>query len=143
MMNHGKVLLSSLVKTSRIGQIHIRSVLDTGMASALRTVLEHQLKEYSAIESEANTIAFQRGWELPEQDAAIRFLLDRRNRLRLTGKHTDSRIADLMIRENTGGMIRNLQQLNRMEDEDIRLRVLFQKLLDCETACIRQMQRFL
>ena len=142
-MKTNKELLSSLLKTTQIGQIEIRSVLDTAMEPSLRAILRGQLREFDSIESEAHRIASQRGWELPELDPAIRFLLDRRNRFRLTGKNTDSRIADILIQGNTKGIIQNLQNIHRFQSEDTRLRILCQKLLDCENAGIRQMQAFL
>lgn len=126
-----------------MGQIGIRSVLDTAMESSLRSVLNAQLREFDAIESEAHSIASQRGWELPELDPAVRFLTDRKNRIRLTGKNTDSRIADILIQQNTRGIIKNLQNIHQIQTEDTRVRILSQKLLDCENAGIRQMQAFL
>lgn len=126
-----------------MGQAGIRSVLDTSMEPSLRIALHNQLREYDAIETEAHAIACQRGWELPELDPAVRFLSDRMTRFRLTGKDTDSRIADMMIQGNTKGMIKGLRNLHRFTEEDHRVRILSQRLLDCETAGIRQMQGFL
>ena len=65
-MNNGKEILSSVLKTTQMGQVGIRSVLDTTMCPSLRKALESQLREYDSIESEAHAIASQRGWELPE-----------------------------------------------------------------------------
>lgn len=142
-MKNSKELLSSLLKTTQMGQIGIRSLLDTRMQPSLRSALQDQLREYDSIETEAHSIASQRGWELPELDPAVRFLADRMTRLRLTGKNTDSRIADMMIQGNTRGMIKGLRNLHQFASDDQRVRILSQKLLDCETANIRQMQDFL
>ena len=142
-MNNNQILLSSLLRTVQKGQVEIRSVLDTAMKPGLRHTLQQQLREYDSIETEALAIARQRGWDLPEMDTALRFLTDRMIRMKLTGRNTDSRIADLLIQTNTRGMIRSLQVLNRYTDKDSNIRVLSQKLLDCETANIRQMQGFL
>ena len=135
--------LSSILKTAQMGQAGIRSVLDTSMRPALRKTLEVQLREYDSIETEAFTIALQRGWELPELDPGRRFLKDRVTRLKLNGRGTDSRIADLLIQGNTKGMIQGLRNLHRFSGQDHQIRILSQKLLDCETAHIRQMQAFL
>lgn len=142
-MKTSKELLSSLLKTTQMGQIGIRSVLDTTMRPTLRTALQDQLREYDAIETEAHTIASQRGWELPELDPALRFMADRMTRFRLTGKNNESKIAGMMIQGNTRGMIKGLKNLHQLTAEDPRVRILSQKLLDCETANIRQMQGFL
>jgi len=117
--------------------------LDTSMRSSLRSTLENQLQEYDSIETEAYTIALQRGWELPELDPARRFLRDRITRMKLNGGHSDSRIADILIQGNTKGMIQGLKNLHQFDGQDPQIRILSQKLLDCETAHIRQMQTFL
>ena len=142
-MKKSQQLLSDMLKTIQISQVEIRSVLDTPMPSSLRSTLETQLKEYDAMETEAYTIALQRGWELPEVDPGRRFLKDRITRMKLNVRNPDSRIADLLIRGNTDGMIRGLKNLHQLQTQDLQVRILSQKLLDCETAHIRQMQQFL
>lgn len=132
-----------MLKTIQISQVEIRSVLDTPMPSSLRSTLETQLKEYDAMETEAYTIALQRGWELPEVDPGRRFLKDRITRMKLNVRNTDSQIADILIRGNTNGMIQGLKNLHQLETQDRQVRILSQKLLDCEIAHIRQMQQFL
>ena len=136
-------MLSSALKTTQMGQIGIRSVLDTTMKPQLRQALEDQLKEYDSIETEAHTLAFQRGWEVPELDPAVRFMADRVTRMKLMGRDSDSRIAAMMIQGNTRGMIKGLKNIHHMKQPDQRIQTLTQKLLDCETANIRQMQQFL
>lgn len=142
-MKQKQQFLSGLLKTIQMGQVEIRSVLDTSLGSNLRSTLERQLQEYDSIETEAYTIALQRGWELPELDPGRRFLKDRFTRMKLNGRNTDSRIADILIQGNTKGMIQGLRSLHQIEAGDQQIRILTQKLLDCETAHIRQMQSFL
>jgi len=142
-MKQNQQFLCSLLKTIQLGQAEIRSVLDTSLGSSLRNTLEGQLREYDSIETEAFTIALQRGWDLPELDPGRRFLKDRLTRIRLNGRNTDSRIADILIQGNTKGMIQGLKNLHQFDGKDHQIRILSQKLLDCETAHIRQMQSFL
>lgn len=142
-MKQNQQFLSGLLKTIQMGQVEIRSVLDTSLGSNLRSTLQRQLQEYDSIETEAYTIALQRGWELPELDPGRRFLKDRFTRMKLNGRNTDSRIADILIQGNTKGMIQGLRSLHQIEAGDQQIRILTQKLLDCETAHIRQMQSFL
>ena len=142
-MKTSKELLSSLLKTTQMGQVGIRSVLDTTMQPGLRRALTDQLKEYDSIETEAHTIAHQRGWEVPELDPAVRFMADRMTRMKLTGRRSDSKIAAMMVQGNTRGMIKGLKNLHQLERKDERLQILTQKLLDCEDANIRQMHQFL
>lgn len=142
-MKNSKELLSSVLKTTQMGQVGIRSVLDISMRPGLRKALESQLREYDAIESEAHAIASQRGWELPELDPAVRFLSDATTRMRLTRGNCDSKIADMMILGNTKGMVKGLKNLHQFPKLDDQISMISQKLLDCETANIRQMQSFL
>lgn len=142
-MKNSKEILSSVLKTAQMGQVGIRSLLDTTMQPALRSALESQLREYDAIETEAHAIASQRGWELRELDPAVRFLSDRMTRMKLIGSNRDSRIADMMIQGNTRGLIQGIRGLHQYPSRDDRISGISQKLLDCETANIRQMQQFL
>ena len=142
-MKNSKEILSSILKTTQMGQVGIRSVLDTVMRPGLRQALQSQLHEYDAIETEAHRIAGQRGWELKELDPAVRIMADMMTRMKLGGKNSDSKIADMMIIGNTRGMVKSLKNLHQYTEEDARVQTLSQKLLDCETANIRQMQGFL
>jgi hypothetical protein len=142
-MNDSKQMLSSLLRTTQMGQTGIRSVLDTAMRPGLRKALEAQLKEYDSIESEAHSIASQRGWELEELEPGMRFLSDMVTRIRLGYGNTDSKIAGMMIQGNTRGMITELKNAHQYNQPDHAINTLSQRLLDCETAGIRQMQNFL
>ena len=142
-MKESKELLSSILKTTQMGQIGIRSVLDTAMRPTLRKALESQLQEYDTIESEAHSIASSRGWEVPELDPVVRTMSDMMTRMKLTGGNTDSKIAGMVIQGNTRGMITGLKNLHQFNKQDLQIRTLSQRLLDCENANIRQMQGFL
>lgn len=142
-MKTNKELLSSILKTTQMGQVGIRSVLDTSMRPGLRKALQSQLHEYDSIETEAHAIASQRGWELKELDPAVRMMSDMMTRMKLGGRNSDSKIADMMIQGNTKGMIKGIKNLHQFDGVDEQVQILTQKLLDCENANIRQMQSFL
>lgn len=142
-MKSGKELLSEILKTTQRQQTGIRSVLDAATAPSLRHTLEAQLREYDGIESEVYAIASQRCWELRELDPAVRFLSDRVSRMKLTRGDCDSRIADMMIQGSTKGMIRGLRDLHQYPHPYDRISSVCQKLLDCQTANIRQLQGYL
>ena len=142
-MKTSQELLSSILKTTQMGQVGIRSVLDTTLEPELRRALTQQLKEYDGIETEAHAIASQRGWELQELDSALRFLSNMTVRMRLTGADATSKISEMMIQGNTRGMIKGLKTLHQFGQQDEQINTLSQKLLDCETANIRQMQGYL
>ena len=142
-MKSSKEVLSSILKTTQMGQVGIRSVLDTSMRPGLRKALQSQLHEYDSIETEAHAIASARGWELKELDPAIRMMSDMMVRMRLGGKNSDSKIAGMTIEGNTKGMIKSLKNIHQFNGTDEQVKILSQKLLDCETANIRQMQSYL
>lgn len=142
-MKNSQQILSSVLKTTQMGQIGIRSVLDTRMRPGLRRALEQQLREYDQIETEAHTLAAQRGWELKDLDPAVRMMSNMVTRMKLSTGGTESKIADMMIQGNTKGMIKGLRNMHQFPREDSRITALSQKLLDTETANIRQMQAFL
>ena len=142
-MKDNRKILTSILKTTQMGQVGIRSVLESSMEPKLRTALESQLHEYDSIENEAYAIASQRGWELPALDPAAKFLASRMTRLKLIKKSTGSRIADMMIQGNTQGMVKSLRDIHQFSGADVQINALSQKLLDCETANIRQMKGYL
>lgn len=142
-MKTSKEVLTSILKTTQMGQTGIRSVLDRAMGSDMRQALNSQLREYDSIESEARTMAIQRGWDLEDLDPALRLMSDMTARMRLNGRNTDSKIAGMMIQGNTQGMIKGLKTIHQFSSEDEPIKTLSQKLLDCENANIRQMQQFL
>jgi hypothetical protein len=105
--------------------------------------LENQLQEYYTIESEAYTIAALRGWELPDSDPMQNLISNVRTRLKLSRRNPDKIIADMVIQRNTKEFINGLKNHENFGNVDLRISTLSQKLLDCETANILQMERFL
>lgn len=142
-MKNDREMLSSILKTTQMGQIGIRSVLDTSMRPGLRKALQSQLREYDSIESEAHYLASQRGWELREIQPGKRMVANMMTHMKLSHGNSDSKIAGMMIQGNTRGMITGLKNLHQYQQQDTQVSSLSQRLLDCETANIRQMQAFL
>lgn len=142
-MKDSKEILSSLLKTTQMGQLGIRSVLETEMKPELRQAIESQLREYDAIESQAHSIAAERNWVLPELNPSIRFMTDRMTKMKLSYGEVDSKIAEMMIRGNTNGVIKGLKNLHQMTQRDDAVRALSNKLLETESANVHQMKQFL
>ena len=142
-MKNNQEMLSSILKTTQMGQVGIRSLLDTSMRPSLRKALESQLQEYDSIESQAHALASQRGWDLPELQPGKRLMADMMTRMKLSYGNSDSKIADMMILGNTRGMVKGIKNMHQWADHDSQIENLTQKLIDCETAHIRQMQSFL
>ncbi len=142
-MKNNKDLLSSILKTTQMGQIGIRSVLGTPLETDLRTALKSQLQEYDHIEREAQSLANNRGWSLEQLNPAIKHMTDMMTRTRLSYGNANSKAAAMMIQGNTRGMIKSLKNLHACSNPDSQIENLSQKLLDCEKANILQMQGFL
>lgn len=142
-MKKSEEILSSVLKTTQMGQIGIRSALEAEITPDLRSALQSQLKEYDSIEQEAHAIASQRGWKVSELNPSVRFMTDRMTRIQLTGKDPNVKIADMMIMGNTKGMIKGMKVNHQFIGQDERVNQLSQKLLETEHANIRQMEPFL
>lgn len=142
-MTDGKTLLSGLLKTAMLEQQSIRSTLDRPMDPGLREILQDHLREYDAIEADTRLLAVQRGWELREPDPALGAISLLKNRSVSMVKNADSAVAGRMILGYTKDMVRGLRNLHAYTGQDLSLRILSRRLLDCETAAIRQLQRFL
>ena len=142
-MKNSKEVLSSLLKTTQMGQLGIRSVLESEMKPDLRRAMESQLREYDSIESEAHAIARERNWELPELNPSIRFMTDRMTKMKLSYGEVNSKIAAMMIRGNTSGVIKGFQNLHQLSERDDAVCALSHKLLETESANVDQMKQFL
>ena len=142
-MKSSKEVLSSILKTTQMGQLGIRSVLEAEMEPGLRRAMESQLREYDSIESEAHAIAKERNWVLPELNPSIRFMTDRMTKMKLSYGAVNSKIAAMMIRGNTSGVIKGFRNLHQLGDQDARVCALSQKLLNTESANVDQMKQYL
>ena len=142
-MKTDKEILSSILKTTQMGQVGIRSVLNAAQSDDFRSALRSQLKEYDSIEDEAHSIASARGWELPELQSGIRVMSDMMTRAKLTVKKSDSNIAGMMIQGNTKGIITGLKNRHHWSGGDDRIGALSEKLLKTEDSNITQMKPYL
>lgn len=142
-MKSSKELLSSILKTTQMGQLGIRSALETEMKPELRQAMQSQLREYDAIERQAHSLAKERNWVLPELNHSIRFMTDRMTRLRLSYGDVDSKIAAMMIQGNTSGTIKGMRNLHQFQQQDDAVRTLSKKLLETEQSNVNQMKPFL
>ena len=142
-MKESKDVLSSVLKTTQMGQIGIRSVLNMPVDTELKYALKSQLREYDTIEKEAQSLADSRGWELKQLDPSIKMMTNMMTRMRLSYGDVSSKAAAMMVQGNTRGMIKGLKNLHHFNQNDERVTSIGRKLLDCEEENIRQMQRFI
>ena len=142
-MKDNKDLLGSILKTTQMGQIGIRSVLNLPLQADLRSELQTQLKEYDSIERETYCLAQNRGWQLSELDPAIKGMTNMMTKSRLMFGNTNSKAAAMMIQGNTRGIIKGYKNLNKLSPSDQRILDLAHKLIDCEQTGIVHLQGFL
>ena len=142
-MNSNQEMLSSILKTTQMGQVGIRCVMHESMGPKLRGALRSQLQEYDKIEQEAHAIAGSNGWTLPELPQSTKIMSTMMGRMKMRFGNSDSKIADMMIQGNTKGMVTSLKDQHRLSSSDERVCALSQKLLECESANIQQMTPFL
>lgn len=142
-MKDSKDILSSLLKTTQMGQVGIRSVEKAANGEQLKKALKSQLKEYNQIEQETYALARERGWQLSELNPMARTMADMASRSKLMYNKNDSRIAEMMVQGNTRGVIKSLKNLHRYHQNDGQVTAMAQKLLECENNNIKQMEGFL
>ena len=142
-MKGSKDVLSSIMKTTQMGQIGIRSVLNMPLRASLQDALRSQLQEYDKIEREALALAESRGWKLKQLEPSIKHMTNMMTKTRLSFGDSSSKAAAMMIQGNTRGIIKGYKNLNQYAVPDERISVLSRKLLACEQENIRQMQGFL
>lgn len=135
-------LLSSVLKTTQMGQVGIRAVLKANLSEDLKFSLKDQLSEYDKIEREAYHLARKRGWALEELDPFVKSMADMMTRSRLSFGHPSSKAAAMMIQGNTRGMIKSLKNLHQYNHSDPQIESLANKLLLCEEDNIQQMQGY-
>ena len=138
----GKDLLNSVLKTTQMGQIGIRTVLNYTDRPDLKQALRDQLREYDSIEKEANKIANENGWEIKNLNPMVKRMAEMSAHMRLTTGDVDSKIAAMMIQGNTRGSIKTLKNLHRYPERNGQICAISQKLLDCETDNVVQMQGY-
>lgn len=142
-MKNSKKELNTILKTVQMGQVGIRSVIDSKISDDLRKALESQLKEYDAIEHEAIKLSTQNGWWLNDLPNYTRTMSEITAKMKSIRKNPDTAVADMMITGNTKGVINSLKYRHPYIGEDPAVASLAQKLLDTERSNIRQMESFL
>lgn len=135
-------VLSSILKTTQMGQIGIRAVMDKATKPELKNALKSQLTEYDSIEQEAHAIAAKKNWSIKELGPSVKGMATMCAKMNLTYGYVDSKIAAMMIQGNTRGMIKGLKNSHHAKNGDASVLALAQKLLECEKANIQQMQGY-
>ena len=107
-MKNSKEVLSSILKTTQMGQIGIRAVQDMAVRTDMKQALSDQMKEYDAIETQAHRIAAERGWQV--EDVYLG------NPMRHDEKY-------LLINQGFAGKQRLMPFFNRQNNDDLILAI--------------------
>lgn len=142
-MKDNQEILSSILKTTQMGQSGIRCVMGYAETPAMRSALKLSLREYDEIEQEAERIARHRAMKVSELAPIAKSMSSMMSRMKLQFGDTDSKIADMMILGNTRGIIKGIRNRNSWNGKDEEIGTLAQKLIDYETENISQMKKFL
>lgn len=142
-MKNNKGILISILKTVQSGQSVIRSVIEETPGNALKSALYKQLEEYRAMEQEVFDIAQSRGWKMKKFSPMSQIMSDAMNKGMLTHDQSDSRIADMLIWDNTRRMIDGIRTEHQNDCTDPRIGALATKLISCENNNIQQMKEYL
>lgn len=142
-MKNSRDILNSIIQTTQMGQAGIKSVLDRPMNPALYQALVSQMQEYAQIESSAQRLLDDR--KLPPAKGRSSTIPGSKlvARAKLATGNANSKIAGMMIQGNTRGMILGLRNMHQYSQSDPDVCTLSQRLLDTETANIRQMKPYL
>lgn len=142
-MNNSKKLLGIAVYTLQSHQRLIRTLSNAVVRINIRNSLRMILQELDTMEFQAYSVASSRGWELQEKSPVLMCFQKLSYNARLIFLKQDSQIAEIIIRNQTAGMITVSRARSITPHCDGDVISLCQKLLDCQEASIRQMQQFL
>ncbi len=138
-----KKVLTDIFDTVQSQQHFANMILGTTICTNFRQTLNNRNMELNAIENEAHILASQRGWELEDLQPAEKYFQSKRIRRKLRGCTSDTYIAEMLICDMTDRLNQGLRALHQWNGADSRIRILSQKLIDCENAGIRQLQQYL
>ena len=142
-MKSSEEILSSVLKTTQMGQVGIRAVMPYASKTELKKALHDQLTEYNSIECQAQEVAASHGWQLKDLDPIAKTMSRMYTHTNLSFGNVDSKIAAMMVQGNTRGIIKGLKNKHHAKNPDEQVLAVAQKLLDCEDANIKQMQGFI
>ena len=143
MMRIARQLLASILHIAKSEQFCIQCMLNRLIEPTLRSALESQMQDYISIEQQAYAVGSAMGWDLPDSLSAKTVLKNFAMQIQLRCTSTDSKIAEHLILCNTKAIIKIMKYKNLYLQPHKQIDTLSQKLLDCETLSIRQLQSFL
>ena len=135
-------LLQYLYKTADMGCEGIDAV-EKHAEQKLLGELKRERSEYENVRSDAAQMIRNSGEEPGGNGLMARLSTGMMTACQLARDDSRSKIAEMMIRGNTSGVIKGLKNLHQMEQQDDSVSALSLKLLDTESANVDQMKQFL
>jgi len=142
-MNLGQNYFSILLRRTIYGQEQIHALLRTPMKTQFRMLLLLQQKEYHSLEMQLRTVLSQRQIHVKECDPLLLLFSCKIRAFLIHFRKTDHDAISYMIKTSVQGFIDGLIVLRHCNIADSTMRLIAQKLLDCERAFIIRLQDFL
>lgn len=136
-------MLNQIRKTTEMGQYGIDSVMDYTDDEALIAELESQYKEYDKICDQADHMLKERGTEGKHVGSMAKMASDMATTMNMMKDPSESKIAEMMIKGNNMGVVKNTRELHEYENLNDGVRGLAENLIATEESNVETMKKFL
>lgn len=137
-------MLNSIRRTTQMGSNGIRAVYDEAKNPEFRSALRDQLQEYDRIYAEADSLLQNRQGKPQDINPLAKYGSQLSSKIRVRNStNATSKIAKMMLQDNTRGMINSMQNIRSMGVLDPKVSSLSKRLLQTTQANIDQMKQFL
>ncbi|MBP3413445.1 MAG: hypothetical protein J6K89_09330 [Oscillospiraceae bacterium] len=137
-------MLNSIRKSTQMGCYGIKTVMAETSDANLYSELKNQLSEYEKIYDEADALLKERGGKAKNINPMAKYSSSMSATMQVRmAKDPNAKIADLMMRGNTKGMIKSIHNHRSMGVLDPKVSCLSNRLLQTEQANIDSMKTFL
>lgn len=142
-MRTAKDMFHHIYKTTEMGIQGIETVQPITDSLPLQRALQQQKSEYEELNRQAAAYMQKRGIAIRPINPLVRYSSHVMARTQLMQDRSPSKIAELMIRGNTTGMVKSIRNLHEYNLSDTDAAELTDKLLQTERNNIEQMKPFL
>lgn len=142
-MNDSKKILTSILHIVQMGQSGIEAVRNKAVKPEMEKLLLEQMQDYKHMESQAQKLSNQLGWNLPPINVMTQKMSAYSAKCRLLFGDTDSTIAAMLVQGNTRGMILGLKDLHQAAEIEPSVHQLANKLLNMENLNIQKAREYL
>ena len=136
-------LLNHIRKTTEMGQYGIHQVLDKTTSPELGQVLRQSSAAYGELQKQADQLLLKTGGRAKNVPAAAKLASKMNARMQVRRDNANSKIAEMMIKGDTTGLVKGLRYLRGYGHKDDPAGDLTRQLLTAEQENIERMKRFL